>query len=88
MSEIIDKSNFIPQSKIENFSLPDNRFALIVANYDFKDPDIGSLAAPQNDAEAFYNVLSDPKMRQRQSTSTVYLEKMRISWIGFVLTNN
>jgi hypothetical protein len=62
MSEIIDKSNFIPQSKIENFSLPDNRFALIVANYDFKDPDIGSLAAPQNDAEAFYNVLSDPKI--------------------------
>jgi len=62
MSEIIDQSNFIPLSKTENFSLPDNRFALIVANYDFKDPDIGSLAAPQNDAEAFYNVLSDPKI--------------------------
>ncbi|MBN1236586.1 MAG: caspase family protein, partial [Methanotrichaceae archaeon] len=35
---------------------------LIVANYDFKDPDISTLAAPQNDAEAFYKALSDPKI--------------------------
>lgn len=48
--------------KPKDVSLPANRFALIIANYDFMDPDISSLAAPQNDAEAFCEVLSDPSI--------------------------
>ena len=40
--------------------MTEKRFALIVASYEFQDPDLGQLVAPTRDAEALAWVLSDP----------------------------
>ena len=38
----------------------ERRFALIVASYEFQDPELRQLVAPAQDAEALARVLSDP----------------------------
>jgi uncharacterized protein YjbI with pentapeptide repeats len=42
--------------------MPERRFALIIANSEYKDPDLRRLLAPQPDAEALAKVLKDPKI--------------------------
>lgn len=61
----------IEQKIFENLSLPKNRFALIIANYEFYDPEIGSLAAPKNDAENLYDVLSNPNIGAFEATKLI-----------------
>lgn len=41
--------------------MDEKRFALIIANSEYKDPDLPKLLTPSSDAEALANVLRDPK---------------------------
>ena len=40
----------------------DNKFALIIANDSYTDPDLHKLAAPSQDAKALARVLADPSL--------------------------
>jgi hypothetical protein len=47
------------------------RLALLVATYDFQDPELGRLAAPPHDAEALGSVLADPAIAGFEVTTLV-----------------